>query len=349
MLVRQASVARSASAASLPRPGALAMPSSTGRPPPATTTSLHASTASVHRASPLSAEMACSSSVGAVGWQVRRRPGGARSVRVSQSQPATAVQLSPMLGACWPAGHPGRHACVHPVSGAVRWLHRHGRRLDSSLDRGRLETRRHSRRGTRLFTNGAFQKQHIGPPALAVAAASRVRMSASCLRRGCASRTCQPRHAVCMHSAAAWLRCRWRRTSQPRAMAWMATTAACLRANSRRHQACSTGAARRARRNQARALKVPAQGAMTASAAASRSACCRRRSCCSASKRRYSHRPLWPRYAACTVCSQVEAPCSLCARTGQKNPDNHCGTDAPSQTARSTGPPPKAPHLDAQG
>lgn len=64
MLARQASVARSASAASLPRPGALAMPSSTGRPPPATTMSLQASTASVHRASPLSAAVACGGVLG---------------------------------------------------------------------------------------------------------------------------------------------------------------------------------------------------------------------------------------------------------------------------------------------
>lgn len=165
MLVRQASAARSASAASLPRPGALAMPSSTGRPPPATTMSLQSSTASVHRASPLSTEMACSSSVGAVGWQVQKAAGrgGARSARVNQIQPATAVQFSPMLGACWPAGHPGRHACVHPVSGAVRWLHRHGRRLDSSLDRGRLETRRHSCSRTRPFPDGALTKTACNP------------------------------------------------------------------------------------------------------------------------------------------------------------------------------------------
>lgn len=59
MLERQASAARSASAASLPRPGARAMPCRTGRPPPATTISLQASTASVHSARPLRAAMAC--------------------------------------------------------------------------------------------------------------------------------------------------------------------------------------------------------------------------------------------------------------------------------------------------
>ena len=149
---------------------------------------------------------------------------------------------------------------------------------------------------TRIGSQGC---RVIAAPALMAAARSRVRMSASCLCLGCDSRTRKPRHAVCTHSAASRLRCRYRRARRQRTDAWMAVAAACRRTYWQRHQACSTGAARRARRNHTRALKVSVQGAITASAAASRAACAARCSCRSASRRRYTVRPRWPRYAAC--------------------------------------------------
>jgi hypothetical protein len=63
MLARQDRAGRSASAASLVRQGDRTMPSSRGRPPPATTMSQQASTASVLRARPVSAATACSAAL----------------------------------------------------------------------------------------------------------------------------------------------------------------------------------------------------------------------------------------------------------------------------------------------
>ena len=113
MLARHVRVARSASAASLPRPGALAMPSSTGRPPPATTMSLQASTASVHRASPFNAAVACT----------RRWSPGKEAICTESAQGKTCgaksgCPLAPVLTevGCLLASRASRKACVRAPS-----------------------------------------------------------------------------------------------------------------------------------------------------------------------------------------------------------------------------------------
>lgn len=86
MLLRHSRAARSASAASLERLDDLTMPSSTGRPPPATTMSPQASTASVVRARPLSAAMACERESSAHLSMMRQQ--AARVAKISNSRPA---------------------------------------------------------------------------------------------------------------------------------------------------------------------------------------------------------------------------------------------------------------------